>query len=132
MLDLYRRFATPLLAACLAATAVVAHSPRAQAEACQLGEKCSFDVTNSVDIPGLGNVTDTMPVSVDLTDLKPDGSGKVGVATPDVSTTTDTKSKEIKVSRKGNGKTTRRTVKNDKSVKEAKVKISKSKNRRGS
>lgn len=126
------RLTSTLMAACVAAAAVVGHGYRAQAEDCQLGATCSFDVTTSVDIPGFGTATNVMPVTVDLTDLKADGSGKVGVDTPEVSSTTDTRRKETKFSNKGNGKKSTMKVKKDKGVKETKVKISKSKTRRGS
>ena len=126
------RVACSFAVAVVTASAIVLRDPAAHAQACSLGSSCSFDVTSSVDIPGFGNVTQTTPVSVDLTDLKADGSGSVGVATPDVSTTTDTRTKETKISKKGNGKKTKQTIKRDKSTKDIKVKIDKSKDRRGS
>ena len=126
------RLSSTFMAACMAAAAVLGQCHRAQAEVCQLGATCSFDVTTSVDIPGFGTATNAMPVTVDLTDLKADGSGKVGVDTPEVSSTTDTRSKKTKFSNKGNGKKSTMKVKQDKGVKETKVKISKSKTRRGS
>jgi hypothetical protein len=67
---------------------------------CQLGAKCSIDVTTQAGFPGFGEVTQVTPLEVDLTELNADGSGKVTGVVPEGAVTFDVDKKEKTVSTK--------------------------------
>ena len=124
-----RRLSVSLAAVLATGALPFAVGSQAHGQACNLGQACNFDLTQQVDFPGLGSVTRVDNVSVDLTDLKANGSGEVTVATPGATVTSDTDQKDFRVS-KGKGKA-RQDFKANKNKKNFGVKVKKSKNRRG-
>ena len=118
-----------VVAVALSGAVVVDLRSEARAQACNLGQTCSFDVKTQVDVPGLGTTTLVTPVTADLTNLNADGSGEVKVGTPGATVTSDTKTKDFRVS-KGKGKG-QQTFKSDRSKKDFGVTITKSKDRKG-
>ena len=123
------RLSVSVAAIALSGGVVLDPRSKADAEACNLGQSCGFDVTTQVDVPGVGTTTLVTPVTADLTNLNADGSGEVKVSTPGATVTSDTGKKDFRVS-KGKGKS-KQTFKPDKSKKNSGVTITKSKDRKG-
>ncbi|MCT0223814.1 hypothetical protein KQ310_01305 [Synechococcus sp. CS-1328] len=81
-------------------------------------------MTTTVNLPGVGPVTQTTPVTIDTTNLQPNG-GIVTVSTPNGTVTRDLGNGEVQVDRKrSNGKQQKTKIGKDSSKQKSKIKDS--------
>ncbi len=91
--------------------------PPARAQSCPTSGtdivNCTLTVSTRVNLPGVGPVTQTTPVTIDTTYLQPNG-GTVTVRTPNGTVSTDVGSSEVRVDRiRTNGKKQKSESKGD-------------------